>query len=109
MQRRLRRLLHPTLHPTLCGGAVPPSAERIASELVRGKISMLLCSGHTRKARQADRDCTTTDPRLATNQHKVTSDLIGQWCVTQTDVDTKGRALVEVTTVPHDAYLKWNK
>ena len=43
--------------------------------------------------RQADTDCTsTTDARLATNQHKVTSDLIGQWCVTQTDADTKGRA-----------------
>ena len=106
-QRRLRRLLHPTLHPTLCGGVVPPSAERIASGLVRGKIDMLLCSGHTRQAgRQADKDCTTTDTRLATNQHKVTSDLIGQWCVTQTDADTKGRALVEVPTVPHAAYLK---
>ena len=57
-QRRLRRLLHPTLHPTLCGGAVPPSAERIASGLVRGKIDMLLCSGHGH-TRQAGRQTRT--------------------------------------------------
>ena len=66
-QRRLRRLLHRTLHPTLCGGVVPPSAERIASGLVRGKIDMLLCSGHGH-TRQAGRHGLHNDRHTTCNE-----------------------------------------